>query len=80
MTYEYRILSGHSSKFDKLEQELNALAEEGWEIHQSMACTAGGFGFGLAVGSGIGGGGLATSLVLILRRPNPGSETTTLDN
>jgi hypothetical protein len=78
--YEYRILSGQSPKLDSLEQELNKLADEGWEVHQSVASAAGGFGFGMAVGSGAGGGGLLTSLVLILRRPKTSEETTTLEN
>ncbi len=71
-SYEYRILSGQSPKLDRLEQDLNKLADEGWGLHQSVASAVGGFGLVMSMGSGVGGGGFLTSLVLILRRPKTG--------
>ena len=65
---EYKLLLGHPKKLNDIENEINGLASEGWEIHDLAACSAGGFGFGLAVGSGLGGGGMMSAFVVVMRR------------
>lgn len=67
--YEYKIISGrekwpaksHQEPYASLSQELNSLAEQGWEPYQSSG-TSQGF---LAFGTGGSGG----QFVIILRRP-----------
>ena len=51
--YEYKVISGTSEKnegWTGFDEQLNALADEGWEVFQSCAGSEGGFGMG--VGSG----------------------------
>ncbi len=60
--YEYKIISGsQANKFTDLNQELNSLAEQGWEPYQSCAASS---GFAM-----LGTGGFGTGVVIILRRP-----------
>jgi hypothetical protein len=71
-TYEYKVISGGPTKkagWDVLEQELNSLVQDKWEVYQISACPSGGFGFGMGMGSGGGGGGIGPSVVMLLRRP-----------
>ena len=68
--YEYKVISGTTKKnegWTDFDEQLNALADEGWEVFQSCAGSEGGFGMGV----GSGGGGLAPTLVVVLRRPKP---------
>ena len=50
-----------------LDEQLNALADEGWEVFQSCAGSGGVLGLGM----GSGGGVFGASLFVVLRRPKP---------
>ena len=65
--YEYKVISGEPEKevgWNALEQEMNSLVQEGWEVDQISTCPIGGFGMGI----GSGGGGIGPFLVILLRR------------
>lgn len=59
--FEYKIITGaQNNKFADLNRELNDLADQGWEVHQSCAASGGLFGLGT--------GGIGMGLAIILRR------------
>jgi hypothetical protein len=61
--YEYKIISGSSNahKWSDVDEQLNALVREGWEIDQTVASATGMFGLGT--------GGFTAVLIFVLRRP-----------
>ena len=68
--YEYKVISGRGKKnevWTDLDEQLNALADEGWEVFQSCAGSGGVLGLGM----GSGGGVFGASLFVVLRRPKP---------
>jgi len=66
--YEYKIVSGKDKELSVLEEEINTLARDGWEVFQTSSAGGGGLGFGLGLGSGAGAGALKFYLIIILRR------------